>query len=124
MMMDRFFRLFRVSRDINDIMAMSERDLADLGVSRTEAMELAALPDEVPARVREMAKVYGLSADELLADRRLWHELLHGCNHCADVAACDRFLSRPAKDEPVDAATLTFCPNRERFATASVALAN
>lgn len=123
MIMENFFRLFRISRDINDIMAMSERELADLGVSRTEAMQLATLPDEVPARVRAMAKLYGLSADALLSDRRLWHELLNGCNHCADVATCDRFLSGPAKQEPVDIAALTFCPNRESFAKASVALA-
>lgn len=122
--MERFLRLFRISRDLNEVKSMSDRELADLGVSRTEAMELATLPDDVSIRVRAMAKVYDISANELLADRRLWHELLHGCNHCADLRTCDRFMARPDPDAPVDTSTLTFCPNRETFKQISQAMAD
>ena len=122
-MMERFLRMFRLSRDMHEIEAMTDSDLADLGVSRTEALSLAALPDDVPGRVATMARIYGLEVDDLLADRRVWHELLHGCNHCTDLATCHRFMAREDQEAPVDPAALTFCPNRETFAHLSQALA-
>lgn len=121
--MERFLRLFRLSRDVHEIDALSDRDLADLGVSRIEALQLASLPDDVPVRVREMATLFGIPSAELLADRRLWHELLHSCNQCADVALCHRLIARPEPEEPVDTASLTFCPNRATFERLSQALA-
>lgn len=122
-MMERFFRLFRLSRDIHEIEAMGDRELADLGISRTEALQLAALPDDVPTRVSAMAKVFGIPSEALLADRRLWHELLHSCNNCTDLGACHRFMAREEPDEPVETGSLTFCPNRQTFEEVSRALA-
>jgi Domain of unknown function (DUF1127). len=122
-MMERFLRMFRLSRDLHDIEAMSDAELADLGVSRAEALALAALPDDVPTRVTEMAKVFGIASEELLADRRLWHELLHSCSQCHDLATCHRFMARAEPEEPVDRASLGFCPNRHTFDSLSRALA-
>lgn len=122
-MMERFLRMFRLSRDMHEIEAMTDTELADLGVSRTEALSLAALPDDVPVRVGAMARIYGLEVDDLLADRRVWHELLHGCNHCTDLATCHRFMARAEPEAPVDPAALAFCPNRATFDHLSRSLA-
>jgi len=121
MMMERFLRLFRLSRDLHDLEALSDADFVDLGVSRSEALQLASLPDEVPVRVTEMAKVFGLDATALLADRRVWNEILHSCNNCDDLGTCRRFLARDAGDEAANPADVDFCPNRETF-TALAAL--
>ncbi|MCA2012582.1 DUF6455 family protein [Pararhodobacter sp. CCB-MM2] len=123
MKMERFLHLFRVSRDLHEIEAMSARELADLGVTRAEAMELAALPDDVPQRVTEMARVFGLDPSEVMQDRRVWHELLQNCHHCHDLGTCHRFMAREEKDEPVDTTTLTFCPNRRTFDALNASLA-
>ncbi len=111
-MMERILRLIRLSRDRHDIDAMSDAELADLGVSRAEALSLAALPDEVPARVTAMARIFGVAEAALLADRGLWHEVLNRCQHCDDLAACHRFMAREA---PADKDDVSFCPNRATF---------
>ncbi|MCB1388977.1 MAG: DUF1127 domain-containing protein [Rhodobacteraceae bacterium] len=114
-MMERFLRMFRLSRDLHEIEAMSDAALADLGVSRAEAIALAALPDDVPTRMTAMAKVFGLSVTDVMADRRLWQELLSSCSHCGDLATCHRFMARAEPDDPVDTRMLSFCPNRRTF---------
>ncbi|PWE28163.1 hypothetical protein C4N9_12495 [Pararhodobacter marinus] len=114
-MMERFLRMFRLSRDLHEINALSDAELADMGVTRTEALQLVALPDEVPARVAEMARLFGLSMAELMADRRVWHEVLGRCNGCTDPGTCHRFMAREEPGASVDTATLTFCPNRATF---------
>ena len=115
MMMDRFLQLFRRSRDLHEIEAMSAAELADLGVSRSEALALAAMPDDVPMRVTAMARVFGLDPAEVMQDRRVWHALLQDCHHCPDLGTCHRFMAREEQDMPVDTSRLTFCPNRQTF---------
>ena len=110
-MMERFLTLFRRSRDRNDLMAMSDRELADLGVSRAQALELVNLPDDVPGRVAAMGRIFGLSEAELTANRDLWHGLLETCHHCAALPTCARFMAS-AEAEPAKAG---FCPNRAEF---------
>jgi len=115
MLMDRFLHLFRVSRDLHEIEAMNDRELADLGVTRSEAVALAQMPDDVPARVTAMAKVFGLDPAEVMQDRRVWTELLQTCAQCGDLGTCHRFMAREDPEEPVDTRRLTFCPNRRTF---------
>lgn len=110
-MMERFLMLFRRSRDRNELMALSDRELADLGVSRAQALELVNLPDDVPARVAAMGRLFGLGEAELTANRDLWHELLETCHHCAALPTCARFMASGAP-EPANAG---FCPNRAEF---------
>jgi hypothetical protein len=112
-MMERFLRAFRLSRDLGDIEAMSDADLADLGLTRAQAVALNALPDDVPARVLAMGRVFGLDDAALLADPERWHQMLDRCNRCADLPACHRFM---ALEEPGAAGDVDFCANAENLA--------
>lgn len=111
-MMERFLRAFRRSRDLGDLLAMSDTELADLGITRAQALALNALPDDVPARVRAMGHVFGLSDDMLLADADRWHALLNSCNQCSGLPACRRFMAREEPGAPRD---VDFCPNSAAF---------
>lgn len=110
-MIDRLRALFRRSRDLNDLNAMSDHELADLGVSRAQAMDLARLPDDVPGRVAAMARLFGLTEDQLSADRDVWHALVQTCNHCEQLPKCARFMAAEASY----AEDALFCPNRRAF---------
>ncbi|MCA8883471.1 MAG: DUF1127 domain-containing protein [Rhodobacter sp.] len=116
MMMERFMKLFRRSRDLHDIRAMSDRDLADLGVTRAQAEALTALPDDVPGRVAAMGRVFGLSEDTLTRQRDLWNEMLHSCHHCQDLATCERTMVNRITGEIPE---VGFCPNAGAFAALS-----
>lgn len=111
MMMERFRELFRRSRDRNELLSMSERELADLGVSRAQALELSRLPDDVPGRVQAMGRIFGLSEADLADNRELWHELLQSCNHCSALPQCARFMANSG-GKPDQTG---FCPNHGQF---------
>jgi hypothetical protein len=111
-MMERFLRAFRRSRDLSDVLAMEDSDLADLGITRAQALALNALPDDVPARVQSMGRVFGLSDETLLADSDRWHELLYSCNRCDGLPACRRFMAREEQGSPDE---VHFCPNSGAF---------
>ncbi|MEZ5752333.1 MAG: DUF1127 domain-containing protein [Paracoccaceae bacterium] len=99
-------------RDLRDLSAMSDGDLRDMGVSRAQAMGLAALPDTVPERMTAMARIFGLSPDQLQENRAEWHELLETCAHCGALSSCARFMEYEFRT--VEAAQ-DFCPNAPDF---------
>jgi hypothetical protein len=111
-MMERFLRAFRRSRDLSDVLAMEEAELAELGITRAQALALNALPDDVPARVQAMGRVFGLSDVELLSNPDRWHDLLYSCHHCNDLPACRRFMARAVPGQPSE---VGFCPNSGAF---------
>ena len=110
--MERIRRLFERHRDLTEVAELSDRELADLGVSRDQAVQLAALPDDVAGRISAMGRIFGLSEAELNRDRAVWLELLAVCNSCRELRACRRLLSRADAATPEDAA---FCPNWKQF---------
>ena len=105
-------RLLQRYRDLAAIAELSERDLADLGVSREQAMHLAALPKDVESRVTAMARIFGVPQEELQRDRAEWLELLEICDTCKELPACRRLLMLGDFASPEDAG---FCPNRASF---------
>ena len=112
-MFETIRRLWSRATDEDAIMALSDRELADLGLSRDQALNLVRLPDDVPGRVAAMGAIFGLSEADLTRDRAQWAELLQTCAACRETGACRRFLDLGAAADPAEAA---FCPNAAAFA--------
>lgn len=112
-MFERLRRLWARSADLDAVAALNARELADLGLSRDQALNLVRLPDEVPDRVVAMGAIFGLSEDELTRDRGQWEELLVTCGRCRETLACRHLLEVAQMAGPAQAG---FCPNAERFA--------
>lgn len=112
-MLDRIRRFFARAADIRAVEALSDRELADLGVSRDQAMNLVTMPDDVSGRIAAMARIFGLTEADLTRDRGEWEEVLMTCHACRELGACRRLLADPDRATPTQAA---FCPNSGRFA--------
>lgn len=112
-MLERLRQLLQRHRDLAEVAALSDHELADLGVSRDQAEQLAALPDDISGRITAMGRIFGLSESDLLRDRAVWQELLAVCHSCRELRACRRLLDHADTASPGDAG---FCPNWEQFA--------
>lgn len=115
-MLERVRRFFARATGLDEVEQLSERELADLGLSRDQARNLSRLPDDVPGRIAAMARIFGLTEADLIRDRSEWEELLLTCNACRAQGACRRLLDRAETADPTEAG---FCPNAGRFAFAS-----
>lgn len=114
-MFSRIRRFFDLSREADAVADLSERDLADLGVSRDQMLNLVRLPDSVPGRVAAMGEVFGYSEPALTRDRPLWWEMLETCQNCRALPHCERFLARQPEGEAARREASGFCPNRAGF---------
>lgn len=115
-MFDRIKTLLQRRADFKEVDAMSERDLADLGLSRDQLRDFVAMPHDLAERVTAMSRIFGVPEAELQRDHDRWVALLHSCGHCADRGACGLVLDRAELSGPRDAA---FCPNGGAFAELS-----
>lgn len=111
-MFERIRHLMKKYRDLSEIADLSDRELADLGVSRDQAMSLASIPEGVAGRVVAMAQVFGLSQDDLMRNRGEWADLIETCNGCTTRSECRSFM---AAGRPGGPAAVDFCPNRANF---------
>ena len=103
-------------RDLAEISAMTDSELADIGASRADLRRVVEMPDEVPARMTAMARVFGIDEDRLSADRREYVERLMNCAACRALSECRHEL---AKGDGANPALCGFCPNAGRFAEMS-----
>jgi hypothetical protein len=111
-----FQRMLGRWRDQSWLENMDDRDLADLGVSRDQALHLARLPAAVPGRMQAMAAIFGLDAATLQHDRASLVEMTEACATCGETRACGRTLDRArALDGSISAADCGFCPNSGSF---------
>lgn len=99
--------------DVQEVDALSDRDLDDLGMSREQVLAFLHMPRDITDRVTAMGAIFGLSQVELKRDHALWVEILSTCGHCADRSACAKLL---AKGDQAQATEATFCANRDAFA--------
>ena len=99
-------------RDSKAVEAMSDRDLAELGMSRDQVINFLRMPPDTPDRVLAMARVFGLSAGDVKADHAEWLDLLETCSHCLNRGACSLTLAKGDLAGPRDA---SYCPNRAAF---------
>jgi len=111
-MFDWIRRLARQQQDMASVAALCARDLSDMGVSRDQALALAAMPRTVPERVRAMGRIFGLSPGELERDRTDWVQMVETCVRCPSTHQCRSFMRQDGHPGPNGAG---FCPNRETF---------
>lgn len=100
---------------------MDDRDLADLGVSRDQAMHLVRLPATVPGRMQAMAAIFGVDPATLRADRPALAEMAETCATCRETRACGRTLDRArVLAGSVSPDQCGFCPNAPSLSALSV----
>lgn len=116
-MFDWLRRLTGQNRDVIELAALDARDFADMGVSRDQALNLAAMPQAVVDRVQAMGHVFGLAPAALAQSRADWVQMVETCAQCNNVAQCTRFLRQ---DGHPDAPGAGFCPDRALFAEHTV----
>jgi hypothetical protein len=112
-MFDRIRALIDRLHQVQEVNALSDRDLDDLGMSRDQVLAFLRMPRDITERVTAMGKIFGLSETELKRDHGLWVEILSTCGHCADRGACAKLLAKEGAAQPGEA---TFCGNRGAFA--------
>ncbi len=117
-MFNRIKTLIQRWNEVRAVSAFSDRDLADLGLSRAQLEAFVRMPDDVPDRVLAMAAIFGLSETEVKANHGEWLELLESCGGCRDRGACALVLERGELSRPCDCG---FCLNAACFAAKSQA---
>lgn len=111
-MFDRIRSLIRRLHEVNEVNALTDRDLADLGMTRAQVLDFLRMPQDITERVTAMGAIFGLPEAELKRDHSQWVELLTTCGHCAERGACARVL---AIGDMADPAAVDFCGNRDAF---------
>lgn len=115
-MFERIRQIFDRWHALEELARMSDADLADLGVTRDQALALATMPADVPERLRAMAAIFGLSEADLHRDHATWLEVTETCASCGARPACKRKLEREAVFEgSVLPDEVAFCPNARTY---------
>ena len=111
-MFNRIRTLIDRLHEVQEVNALSDRDLDDLGMSREQVLGFLKMPRDISERVTAMGRIFGVSELDLKRDHGQWVHLLTVCGHCADRAACARVLARgdAARSSEVD-----FCGNAASF---------
>ena len=60
--------------DVQEVNALSDRDLDDLGMTRDQVLAFLRMPRDINDRVTAMGAIFGLSQVELKRDHGLWVE--------------------------------------------------
>ena len=119
-MLTRIRALIDRWQQLKTVEALTDRDLADLGMTRAQVEAFIRMPSDVPDRVARMAAIFGIPEAELKANHADYLELLGTCAHCRDRAACALTLARGTDARPSEAA---FCPNAPIYAGQATAAA-
>ena len=106
--------------EVQEVNALTDRELDELGVSRAQVLDFLRMPRDTTQRVTAMGAIFGIPEAELTRDHAQWVELVSVCGHCADRHACAKVL---AKGDAADPAQVTFCGNREAFTDLSARVA-
>jgi hypothetical protein len=112
-MFHRIRALLHRLHEVQEVNAMTDRDLADLGMTRAQVLDFLAMPTDIDQRVTAMGAIFGIPEADLRRDHGQWVDLLSTCGHCADRGACARVLALGDMANPGQA---PFCGNRETFA--------
>ncbi len=89
---------------------LSDRQLAELGLTRADFRLLQSGHPNTRARLEAMAARFGLTPRELDAYRSVAIDLAKTCGHCSEARTCEKALDGKA-EWPVDR-----CPNAHIYA--------
>ncbi|MFN6978240.1 MAG: DUF1127 domain-containing protein [Gemmobacter sp.] len=106
-MLDRLRTWIGAHRVRDAIDALSDRDIADIGLSRGAMTDLATIPATIPARMTRMAALFGVSGAGVAADRPTYLEALGRCAHCSAARTCAQAFTEGS----ATASAVGFCPN-------------
>lgn len=120
-MFERIRNLMHRLRETTEVEALSDRDLEDLGLSRSQLLALLRMPQDISERVAAMGNIFGVAEEDLKHDHQQWVELLTVCGHCSDREACADVL---AKGPLAQSADCGFCGNKASFAGFAARLAS
>ena len=98
----------------NTLAQMSQRDVADLGLSRADLRDVLDLPSDTAGRMERVAVAYDVSGWQAKAGRVQALEMIRVCGHCDQRDKCRRALQDAA---PKTMATFDFCPNQHAYRT-------
>lgn len=89
---------------------MDAAEIAALGISRGDLIDVAMMPAEQVQRMRTMGALHGVDVSRDLSPRAQ-AEVALTCAHCRDAARCHRDLSAHVTDRDA----LAYCPNAAKY---------
>ncbi|RAZ86129.1 DUF1127 domain-containing protein [Cereibacter johrii] len=107
-MLNRVRALFDRWHRLQEIHALSDRDLDDLGITRWQMEQFARMPEDVGERLLQMAQVFGLEPATVQHAYADYLDLLDVCRRCGSTKLCKCTLAEADRVEPADC---SFCPN-------------
>lgn len=115
-MFDRIRAMRDRARSVAEVQAMSDRDLADLGLGRDQAMKLAAAPEDTVDRMERMAAIFAVDGDLLHRDHGTMMALAETCADCRARDTCATTLAlEEAFPGSVAASECSFCANADDY---------
>lgn len=88
----------------------TDRELADLGLSRVDYQSLISSKPGTRARLEAMAAQFGVTPEMIDADRAVALDIAECCGHCQNAGACENALALGVDFNPER------CPNADRYA--------
>ncbi|MEX0286020.1 MAG: DUF6455 family protein [Paracoccaceae bacterium] len=85
-----FLSTERTGAEIN---AMSDREIAEIGLDRVELRGIAAMRPQMRTQMLRMAERFGLDEGDITRPRWRALECVHACRTCSQSEACHRFLT-------------------------------
>ena len=76
-----------------EIEAMSDREVADIGLDRSDLYSFAATRPQMRMQMLRMAEKFGLAEEEVSRPRWRALECVHTCRTCSQPNACFRYLT-------------------------------
>lgn len=110
-MLEQLRAIFDQWHRIKEVQALTDRDIADLGISRGQLEHLMRLSADVPDRMAQMAAVFGLSPEQVERHHATYLDLLETCDRCGRKGDCRRALARG----DLQPGQVDFCPNAPSY---------
>lgn len=102
-----------------EIEAMTDLEVADTGLDRTDLFSLAAARPQMRMQMLRMAEKFGLSEEDVTRPRWRALECVHACRTCSQPEACFRFLTGTEEGK----FGMDDCPNADTYREAAAAKA-